>query len=300
MRKVGTFSERGASKLRYLLALLLIPGLVFAQVYQWVDENGNVNFGDKPPSNANAKSLDLPTGPSQAEVDKAQRELQDTLDTRATSDGAAAAPVSATAVQKDGKPIPEFSCYTPIAEVLRGATKAAYSPVTPSDLTQTQTNGARKVLASAAGRWRGSSIELTCAGSIDAPTNENLHFDVNSVATWRDDQGLLILENRARGSKRRTDETRVSYIEVNEGLYFFEAKGGGNQTSSRTIALRGNQAEGLHLDKSSLAFMSKRRSYHVMRTELRHLKVKNNRLEYTELYFHKNILTGARLWTLRR
>jgi hypothetical protein len=87
---------------------------------------------------------------------------------------------------------------------------------------------------------------------------------------------------------------------VGDALYYFDAKGDGNQTIDRTISLRGNKAEGLYLDKISLAFMSKRRSFHVMRTELRHLKVTGGKLEFTELYFHNNLLTGSRVWTLAR
>lgn len=300
MRDFSILLKRGASKLCFLLALMLIPTLVSAQIYRWTDENGNVHFGDSPPGNANAKSLDLPKGPSDKEVEKAQRELQDALDARASGDSVSVAPTPKKVAPRRGEAVSEFACYTPIEEVLRGATKAAYAPISPTVLTQAQHSGVRKVLASAAGRWRGSSVELTCSGKVDAPKNESLHFDVNSVATWSDAQGLLILENRARGSRRRIDETRVSFIEVGDGLYFFEAKGGGKHTNNRTIALRGNLSEGFHLDETSLAFMSKRRSYHIMRTELRHLKVKNNKLEYTELYFHKNILTGARLWSLAR
>ena len=124
---------------------------------------------------------------------------------------------------------------------------------------------------------------------------------MQSTGTWRDDQGLLILENVATGSsRRRSVENRVSYIEIGDALYYFDAKGDGNQTVDRTIALRGNKAEGIYLDDTSLAFMSKRRSYHVMRTELRHIQIKGRTLEFTELYFHANLLTGSRIWTLQR
>lgn len=281
------------------VAALLLPALVFGQAYQWVDENGTVNYGDKPPEGVEAKPLNLPKGPSDKEVEKAQQELQNTLDARAAqSEQASKTPTASQSNERP--PLPEFTCYTPILNVLRGPTQEAYVPIEPTAVTADQKRRVREVLSRAKGSWHGSSRELVCSGQIDAPNSEILKFDVRSMGTWREDQSMLVLENRQRGSRRRLDETRVSYIEVGEALYYFDAKGDGNLTVDRTISLRGNKAEGLYLDKTSLAFMSKRRSYHVMRTELRHLEIKGNRMEFTELYFHANLLTGSRIWTLTR
>jgi hypothetical protein len=284
----------------FLAIFLLIPAIAFAQVYQWKDADGNVHFGDKPPEDVDAKSMSLPKGPSDEEVEKAQQELQQTLDAREAANKVSPTSPTPSALERSNEPLPEFACYTPIEDVLRGPTQAAYVPINPTDVTDAQRRGARTILASAKGSWRGSSLELVCSGQVNAPRSEHLHFSVSSTATWRGSQGLMILENRARGSQRRSDEVRVSYIEVGDALYYFDAKGGGNRTVDRTIALRGNMAEGLYLDKDSLAFMSKRRSYHVMRTELRHLMVRGGKLEFTELYFHNNLLTGSRVWTLSR
>ena len=298
MYKIGVLLKRLSGARIFVGALLLVPALAMGQVYQWVDEDGNVHFGDSPPDDANATAVDLPKGPSDAEVEKAQAQLQEALDARQAETAAAVDP--APAEQNTNRPLPDFACYTPIQQVLRGPTKAAYDPVSPTALSVEQQRGVRAILSSAKGLWRGSSVELLCSGQLDSPKSENLYFNVSSTATWRDSQGLLILENRASGSRNRVNETRVSYIEVGDALYYFDAKGDGNQTIDRTISLRGNKAEGLYLDKISLAFMCKRRSFHVMRTELRHLKVTGGKLEFTELYFHNNLLTGSRVWTLTR
>ena len=288
-------------KVRLLIfAVLLAPALVLGQVYQWEDEDGNVHYGDSPPEGAGAKSVDLPKGPSDEEVEQAQQKLQDALDTRKAGAAAAAEAAPAAVTPTTSRRPPEFACYTPIQDVLRGPTKAAYEPISPTALEGDRQRDVRKILASSKGLWRGSSVELVCSGQVDAPKTENLFFDVRSTGTWRDSQGLLILENKASGSRNRVNETRVSYMEVGDAFYYFDAKGDGSQTVDRTISLRGNKAEGLYLDSNSLAFMSKRRSFHVMRTELRHLIVKGRTLEFTELYFHNNLLTGSRVWSLMR
>jgi len=284
-----------------LLSLILLPGIAVAEVYQWVDEDGNVHFGDSPPDNADAQTVDLPPGPSDQQVEQAQQRLQDALDARESDSAPAEVEgVDQAIAQPKARRLPEFACYTPIAEVLRGPTAAAYVPVTPTEVTDAQRKEARNILSRAAGRWRGTSVELLCSGHIDSARSEQLDFSVDSTGTWRDSQGLLILENRARGSRRRVDETRVSFIEVGDALYHFAAKGGGSQSINRTVAQRGNATRGLYLDDISLAFMSRPRNFNIVRTEIRHLKVSGNKMEYTELFFHNNLLTGSRVWTLSR
>ena len=43
-----------------LAALLLFCAGVQAEVYPWTDENGKVHFGDRPPVNTEAESLEMP------------------------------------------------------------------------------------------------------------------------------------------------------------------------------------------------------------------------------------------------
>jgi uncharacterized protein DUF4124 len=297
-QRVNTVLRRGLQGL--FLLLVIFCGASHAQVYKWVDENGKVNFGDSPPEGVSAQAVDMPDGPSEQEVEKAQQELQETLDARQQSESADRNSQSPVAELVGSRSVPEFACYTPIEDVLRGPTRAAYTPVEPTAVTQAQKNKARGVLALAKGAWRGSAVELNCSGQIDAPRSDVLHFTVTSTGTWKPQESLLVLSHAASGSRNRVSETRNSYIAVSDALYFFEAPGDAGATIQRTLAQRGNQAEGLYLDDVSLAFMINRRSFNVWRTELRLLVVEGRKLTYTELYFHQNLLTGSRVWSVSR
>ena len=44
-----------------LLVLLVIAGIAHAEVYTWVDADGNTHYSDKPPTNRTAEQLDLDT-----------------------------------------------------------------------------------------------------------------------------------------------------------------------------------------------------------------------------------------------
>ena len=57
--------------MRALIGLLLLPCLAFAQVYRWVDENGQVHFGQQPQG---ADALPVEVRPQVVERDAATQE----------------------------------------------------------------------------------------------------------------------------------------------------------------------------------------------------------------------------------
>ena len=66
------------------LTLLILFVTVFAgaQVYKWVDEKGQVHFGDRPPQAQSTEEVALPEGPSEEESEKAKDDLYNTLESR--------------------------------------------------------------------------------------------------------------------------------------------------------------------------------------------------------------------------
>ena len=78
-------------KLRLLLLVgALIAPIALGQIYKWVDEEGEVHFGDCPPEECVFEELSLPEGPSDEEIKAAQEELSRTLDSRRVREAEAA------------------------------------------------------------------------------------------------------------------------------------------------------------------------------------------------------------------
>ena len=89
-------------KLRILL-IILVAGIASAQVYKWVDEEGGVHFGDRPPESATPEEVILPEGPSEEEVRAAQEQFRETVESRGhaeSAQGGAAGAVEATDGEK--------------------------------------------------------------------------------------------------------------------------------------------------------------------------------------------------------
>lgn len=81
-----------------LLAALLVTGHAHAQVYRWVDADGVVHYGDKPPADQDAEALPIRSAPTDLEatlreqVERERRlELADQLRADAAEDAAAEA-----------------------------------------------------------------------------------------------------------------------------------------------------------------------------------------------------------------
>lgn len=74
-------------KIRFFpILLILIAAFTLAQVYKWVDDKGNVHFGDKPPEKAGIEKLVLPEGPSQEEIEAAEESRREDLELRKSRD----------------------------------------------------------------------------------------------------------------------------------------------------------------------------------------------------------------------
>lgn len=74
-------------RVRFLsLLILLIAVFTAAQVYKWVDDDGQVHFGDRPPEEQTIEEIELPQGPSAQETEQAKEEFRKTLESRQVRD----------------------------------------------------------------------------------------------------------------------------------------------------------------------------------------------------------------------
>ena len=76
--------------------VLLVIGLLCAahasaEIYRWVDEDGTTHYGDCPPPDCVYEEVELPAGPSEAQIEAAEKKLRDTLEARRASEAAAKA-----------------------------------------------------------------------------------------------------------------------------------------------------------------------------------------------------------------
>jgi len=78
------------SKLLVVTAVLF-ASCALAEVYKWVDEDGITQYADCPPTDCVFEELELPEGPTEAEMEAAKEEIRKTLKARKAREAAAKA-----------------------------------------------------------------------------------------------------------------------------------------------------------------------------------------------------------------
>lgn len=58
----------------FCLAMLISAGAHAGGVYRWVDEHGNVHYGDRPPAAASSDQVEIEGGPAPTDIDPERRE----------------------------------------------------------------------------------------------------------------------------------------------------------------------------------------------------------------------------------
>ena len=70
----------------FVLLMLSCPLSGHSAIYKWVDEKGQVHFGDCPPDDCEVEELTLPEGPADKDIEAAQEKLRKTLESRQSYD----------------------------------------------------------------------------------------------------------------------------------------------------------------------------------------------------------------------
>lgn len=69
-----------------LIVSLSFAGALFAEMYKWVDEEGNVHYGDCPPADCNPEKVEATPGPSEEENQLSRDRLKKLLDQQRQSE----------------------------------------------------------------------------------------------------------------------------------------------------------------------------------------------------------------------
>ena len=63
-------------KILFASVMLFFAGLSNAAIYKWVDEDGNIHYGESPPPEREAQEIKPEAGPSMVEIERAQERLK--------------------------------------------------------------------------------------------------------------------------------------------------------------------------------------------------------------------------------
>lgn len=293
----------------FLLLVVLISAFALAQVYRWIDEEGGIHFGDKPPEEVDAKELILPEGPSEKEIVQAQEDLRKRLEARKNAEEATQSvgrDAEAPALEKSESEVgiesirnEEFVCFTPLLAFVEGESAERFVPITPTELTNKQQILLKKRFGEIGRYWRGEITEVVCTGNSSEPDKKSLEFEAKAVVDWNTRESRLVVETNSFGKDDKSVDELTQMYKVGDALYISSGKILSEGWSN--IAVKGNKVEILSLERDTLTFLIKRRSDRAHRNaEIRYLKLTTNQLVFKEIYFANHILTGWRTSVLHK
>lgn len=291
--------------------LLIVATTAIAQVYRWVDEEGGIHFGDKPPEEVDAEELISPEGPPEEEIVQAQEDLRKRLEAGKVADEALESKRRDTEVPALEKAKPkagiesirnnELVCFTPLLEFVEGESANRFVPITPTELTHKQQMLLKDRFGEIGRYWRGEIIEVVCTGNPSKPDSKLLEFEAKTVVDWRARQSQLVVKTDSSGKDDRSVEELTQTYKVGDALYFSDAKTESEGWSD--IAVKGNKVEILTLERNTLAFLIKRsgpKKRSLMRSEIHHLDLTKNQLLFKEIYFAHDVLAGWKTQVLHK
>lgn len=286
------------------LFLLLIGSVTTAAVYKWVDESGSIHYGDSPPPGRDSQSVEIPEGPSQKEVERAQQQMREKIEQhkKYSEEASQLVPLDEPPQEIDSRAVTpdNIACFTPLSDLIHGPSAETFTPITPTLLTKVQQALLKNLFGKADVNWRGTISDLQCKGSSSSPKESQVrNFEAQATLDWDARKSRLTIETDTIGKESGVTERLFHRFEVGDALYFTDLK------TVSTMNLDGNKVELLKLSQNGMSFLIKQ---HIPtaagarrpRGEFRHLEITDRSLKLIELYYYNGVFIDSRTWTLGR
>ena len=294
----------------YLVALLLllVGALAVADTYKWIDDSGEVHYGDNPPSGVNTQIVIIPGGPSQKDIERQQQQIKELID-KHEGERLLEPSIKPQQTRQFHPTFPEdATCFSPITDLVHSPSAEYFTPISPSSLAKKEQATLKELLAKikSRGTWRGVLFEVECWGQSSErnapPITKYKDIDVAMSTDWDKSESLLTLNFKI------TNGPNLIYrLAVDDFLYF-------NELRQSNITIRDdNKVELLNHQQDWVSFFIKRyvpnRSHRRfsfnhhgsrLRGEIRYIEVSDKNLKLVELYYYGGMLASSRTWLLSR
>lgn len=272
---------------------LLISPAANAEIYRWVDGQGNVHFGDCPPADCGSEAIQTTPGPSEAAVREAQKRARRIHDyQRHASDGREDR-IAVTDPVGIGKPPLEspadIPCFAPLTDTWGQLIPDSREGPHRRRLRDAEYRWLQGLLKSLEGRRDGAIQETVCIRPDAEPPSTSVNIDVDWQGRWQSERIFRIRADPQGGTEF------FSILWSREGLRFRKA-----QTDlSFQLDRPGNDAEIVELTDNSLTFFW-RRGGRIPRTNVISISKVGRGISMREFFYTRGALTGKRLWKIGR
>ena len=185
---------------------LLISTPAGAEIYKWVDEKGNVHYGDCPPPECAASEVSVAPAPSAEAVREAQERLERLrkLEGQAREGSEAKTPPSVTIRAKPpaASGQREVECFAPLSSTWGGRIEDTREEVSRKPLTKPELRQLTALFRALDGHWKGTIVKTECVAPDASPTANIYNIEARLEGRWVS-QDIFRIEANLLGKETR-------------------------------------------------------------------------------------------------
>ena len=280
-----------AFRLVIALAALVACGAHASEIYKWVDEDGRVHYGDRPPE-GEGKAIELDSSATGVDLAPMAEEWQTPV--QAPGEAATARPAEPSMGTMEER----FSCFGSLESALGPQSALLTGDATVPLLTKAEQERVVELLESMTGHWSAEVTETECLGSPEQPKAKQLHAEARPEIDWPF-RGPWRLQATLEGSESRGVISRTLWLQVEDDKLFFGTTDTTQTTQerSRVVPLSAGQD---HLSWGRWYRQPSAAGATITRTEIKTLRAARDSLHLIEVFYTQGQLSSRRIWDFAR
>jgi hypothetical protein len=290
---------------RYRIAVLFALGLVLGstdseEIYRWVDEKGNVHFGDTPPPDSQLETIEVEPLPS----DQAVQEAKDRVQRLQEKEKESPESRQEGGLLEDREPTEQpavdlptgASCFAFLEDSWAGRITDTREQVIRKTLSDNELRRIRSLFRALEGRPGGTMEEITCVGPDPEPSVITHYFRIDLHAQWQPDEIFQIEANLIGGRETRAVLREFYHFLLSRDGLRFRKRGAGGWFD---LDQPGNDVETLTVRNDVLTFFW-RQGGRVRRANVFSLQKTGRGFTISEFFYVQGMLSGTRVWEIGR
>ena len=293
IQRLGNRQRFGLLKSLALIFGIIVTVTVNAEIYKWIDDKGNVHYGDCPPDSCDSKEIKIDSPPSEQTIHETQdrikriQEYQKKLrEDHKENEKQAAKPLGSTVI--------ELECFTSLDDSWGGKIQDSREQVQSRSIADVELGRLRKFFNTLNGSWKGSMVATECVKPNATPPLKIYHYDMHLDTRWKSDQ---IFEIDADFEGEESDATLKRqffwFLLSRDGLRFRRAM----SEIVPDLDKKKYDVEVLTVRNDALTFHFQRGGT-LRRVNVFVLQKKERGFTIREYYFVQGTLAGKRSWDI--
>lgn len=277
---------------------VLFAAVAIGAVYKWVDDEGNVHYGDIPPKDQEKETIEIaPAPPARTIIEEEDRATQPKAEEEVLREGETSE-VQQEEVEGAKQPVARYTtdikCFTPVTGAWGGRIADTREGVSRQPFKNDEHKQLIALFDALEGRWSGRIEDITCQSPGAEPPSKTHNYKFHLDAQWQSEQRFWI-EAKLEGARETRAVLRQFFwfLLSKDGLRFRKA----TTDISFEIDKPGNDVEILEKRNNILTFYW-RRGGAVRQTNVFSLNKIGRNFTISEYFYVQGVLVGKRLWKL--